>query len=193
MGGLKLVTKATEEPLSLEEVRAHLRLTDAADDPYLEQLIGATRRTVEQAYGMVFVSQTWQLALDEAPASRELELKPSPLVSVGSITSYDEDGAATVMNASTYLVDTFRVPGRVVLKRDAVWPSALREANGIVIEFVAGLGATANAIDWDAKMGLLAIVAALYEERLPVYEVSGERVALLGGDLLAPYRTMRLG
>lgn len=192
MGGRKLITAPTDEPVSLEEVRAHLRLSSTDEDAYLEALTKAVRRAVEGAYDLAVLAQTWELALDTAPRTTALEVTPAPLLSVTSVTSYDDRDAATVMSSTRYTVDTYARPGRIVLKRDEVWPTDLRVTNALIIRYVAGLAATPATLAEDVKHGLLTMIATLYEQRETIHDVTKERVQTLSGEWWNRFRSYHL-
>lgn len=192
MGGRKLITAPTDEPVSLEEVRAHLRLSSTDEDAYLEALTKAVRRAVEGAYDLAVLAQTWELALDTAPRTTALEVTPAPLLSVTSVTSYDDRDAATVMSSTRYTVDTYAMPGRIVLKRDEVWPTDLRVTNALIIRYVAGLAATPATLEDDVKHGLLTMIATLYEQRETIHDVTKARVQTVGGAWWSRFRQYHL-
>ncbi len=68
--GLKLTTPPASEPLSLTDVKRHLRVveTDDTEDNYISDLMIAARETCEIASGgRAFLTQTWQLTIDAFP------------------------------------------------------------------------------------------------------------------------------
>ena len=95
---LKLVTAATENPVSIDEAKLHLKLDDeTADDSLVNGLIDACVEQAEAFLGRALCSQTWDLVLDGFPANR-IELSLPPLQSVTSIkyrdTAYAEQTLA---------------------------------------------------------------------------------------------------
>jgi hypothetical protein len=94
-----------------------------------------------------------------------VELPRWPLTSITSVTVYDEDSNAVVVTvADTFDVDTYRLPGRVTLKRGAVWPVALRANNAIQIVYVSG-HANAAAVPAPMKRAVKQLAAYLYAHR----------------------------
>ncbi len=63
---LKAVVPPSEEPVSLQEARLHLRL-EGGEDEYLTDLITASRRYCESFQGRAYVTQTWDLNLNAFP------------------------------------------------------------------------------------------------------------------------------
>ena len=56
---LRVVTPATAEPVSVEDVKAHLRVTHAADDALLEAQITAAREHVEAFTGLALAEASY--------------------------------------------------------------------------------------------------------------------------------------
>jgi len=134
------------EPITLDEVKDHLRITFNSHDSQLLGLITASREFVESVTGRALVQQTWKYYLQNWPAGNEFELPFPPLRSVTSIKYTDSDGTQTTWEDTTtsptsydYEVDTDSEPGRIILAYGETWPSTtLHPKNPIEIEFVAG-------------------------------------------------------
>jgi uncharacterized phiE125 gp8 family phage protein len=93
-----------------------------------------------------------------------ISLPTSPVRSVTHIKTYDDSDNATTFAASKYYVDIAREPARIVLRTGETWPTALRVANSIEIEFAAGY-ANAGEIPHALKVGMLQHIAYLYDQR----------------------------
>ncbi len=185
-----LVTPATEAPVSLAEAKLHLKLDGTDDDALVEALIEAASAACRAHTGRELVEQTWRLALDEAPGEI-LTLPRPPLVAVTGIVAYDDADAPTTMALSGVFVDAASIPGRVILRRGARWPTLGRVANGLEITFVAGYGPRASSVPAPLRQGILALIAERYEHREPI---RGEDPALPATvrALWQPYRMTRL-
>ena len=192
--GLVLLTGPAEEPVSVEEAKAHLRVSTAADDALIGSLIAAAREHVEARCRRALVTQVWDLYLDAFPAGEEIELAMPPLRAVESVTFFRDDGTSGVMSSLEYVVDAVGEPGAVVLAKGAGWPSAeLRPRNGVRVRFEAGYGG-AEDVPRAIRQAVLLIVGALYENREQVIVAQGVNLALLPFGieaLLAPFRVMR--
>jgi len=163
--GLMLVTPPAEEPVSLADAKAHLRVDISDDDALIATLIKAARELFENYTRRALVTQTWDLVLDAFPAERELELPRPPLQSVTSITYKEADGSVQTFPTSEYVVDTSGMFGRVVLKSASTWPSVqLWPAGAVTVRFVAGYGG-ASGVPQAAKHAILLMVAYWYENR----------------------------
>ena len=82
---LVLNTAPAVEPLTLDQAKEHLRVTDGADDAKISRLISAARRHVEGFLGRRLINQTWDLNCFDWPAGDVFHLPYPPLSSVTSI------------------------------------------------------------------------------------------------------------
>jgi uncharacterized phiE125 gp8 family phage protein len=184
--GHVLVTPPASEPVTANELRAQLAETETGlPDAQADALIAEARELIEQMTGIAFIAQTWKLALDRWPAGQELwwdgvrqmaiseiyapnslravDLPRYPLSAIEGVTVYDEAGNAETVNvAATFDVDLFRRPGRLVLKRGATWPVALRAANAIEIEYTAGYGVNASLVPATLKRAVKQVASYLH-------------------------------
>jgi len=188
MLSLELITPPSVEPVSLADAKAYLRVDVGDEDALIARLIAAARGAAERATGRAFVAQTWRLWLDLWPDDWAIEIPRPPLIGVNSVTTYDRNGNATVVDAGSYLVDAASIPGRIVFKNTVLPPVNLREANAIAVEFEAGYGSAAADVPAGISAGILGWIAHLYERR-------GEGETLPPAQalaLLAPYRVFTL-
>ena len=185
--GSRITTNPESEPVSLMEMKRYLRIDDNSDDIVLSDQIMEARRFIEDQIGLAFISQSWRMALDRWPAGGEawwdgvremsitelyrsnvlqsVTLPRWPLVSITSVTTYDEDSNATAITvANVFDVDVYRTPGRITLKRGQTWPVALRANNAIEIVYVAGY-ANAAAIPMTMKRAVRQLAAFMYNHR----------------------------
>ena len=212
MRGLTLVTAPASEPVSLTEAKAHLRLDSADDDSLITALIRSARETAEAHMRRALVSQTWRLSLDRFPAALQpwwdgvreiadmpgdmsgdggvIELPRPPLVSVTSVTAYDDSDNPTVASASSYYVDSDTEPGRVILRSGKTWPVAVRVAGAVEVLFVAGYGA-AGAVPQAIRQGMLLLIGHHFENREAEAAAAGTLPAAVAA-LWRPYRVLGL-
>lgn len=163
--GLKLITPPAAEPVTLQEAKDHLRITGSDEDALLTTFIEVAREYCEEYQNKAYITQTWDLSLDEFPKSPYSLPKP-PLQSISSIKYYDQDGTEHEFNASNYLVDTASVKGRVSLAYGKSWPSVtLQPINGVVIQFVAGYGDATTDVPERIRNAIKVLIGQIYENR----------------------------
>ena len=166
--GLKLVTAATEEPVTLQDVREFLKVEVTDDDTLIISLIKTARRHAETFTRRAFITQTWKLTLDKFPASDVPLLIPrAPLQSVSSVKYIDTDGVTQTLATSKYIVDIENTPGRISPAFGEVWPDTRSRIGAVTIEFVAGYG-NPSTVPEGLKTAIRLLVAHWYETRMPV-------------------------
>lgn len=186
--GSVIITEPSIEPVTLAELKEHLRISDDTEDDYLTELIVEARAEIEQASNLTLISQKWRLTIDQWPGGRadwwdgvkqahintlygpnssaDLRLPRYPLISIDSVTVFDEDSNSAVVSvANTFDIDANQRPGRISLKVGATWPIALRANNAIQIDYYAGYGATADDVPAPLKRAIRSMAAYLYSHR----------------------------
>lgn len=184
---IKLITAPAAEPITTAEAKSHMHISGSDDDTYIDTLISGARQELEARSRRSFVNTTWEIAVDGVPCDDYIVLPYAPLSSVTSVTWYDEDGTGTALSSSTdFHADTYSIPGRVVLKRDATWPwdTDLRTANSIVVRYVAGYGANAAAVPTGIKNAVKQLVKATYDD--------DDEARAAAFRLIQPFRVMML-
>lgn len=161
--GLQLYAAPASEPVTATEAKARLQVTVSDLDSDITQMITDARALAEAECGRAFITQTWNLTLDDFPhGSREILIPRPPLASVTHVKYYDEDGVQQTLSSSDYHVATGREPGRVVLKQTASWPAVeVGRPDAVEVRFVAGVAAASLAPA--AKAAVLVIIADKFE------------------------------
>lgn len=140
---LKQVLTPSEEPITLAEAKAHLRVDGTDENDYITSLITVARLACELEARRAFVEQTFDLFLDCWPDSEcGIKVPRPPLQSVTSLSYTDYAGNVTALVANTdYVVDTNSEPGRILPAYGKFWPTALLHPGGAIkVRFVAGYG-----------------------------------------------------
>ena len=114
-----------------------------------------------------------------------ITLARPPVISVTSVSTFNDSDTETTFAASKYFLDNVREPARIVLRKGETWPSSLRVANGIEVQYVAGYSSI-YAIPEPIRMGILQHIAHLYEHRGDMYEAKSPYPPMLQ-TLYAPY------
>lgn len=206
MAGLKIHTAPSSEPVTLSDTKNYLRISGSSDDTLINSLIVTARRIAEEHMGRAIISQTLQLFIDtlenyDDPLFEGIKTGPYlnyyknyidlPFPEVSSIThikTFDDEDNATTFSSSKYFLDNVRQPARVVLRTGETFPTALRVANAIEVQFVAGY-ADANSVPDPIKVALFQIVAFLYEQRGDGIDYLQQREGIPNTvrSLLSPY------
>lgn len=164
----KIITQPAEEPLTLAEIKLHLRIDAADEDAWLTSRIVAARQQAEHETGRVLITQTWELALDEFPAA-EVRLPKAPLQSITSVKYYDPTGVQQTMSGALYSADLYSTLGWLLPAYGTAWPATMVTANAVIVRYVAGYGAAA-AVPQGIKDWMLMRVGTAYRYREELVE-----------------------
>lgn len=159
----KQSTAPYAEPISLDEMKLHLRVDITDDDALITSLISAARLYVENYTQRQLIAATWQLFLNEFPplcnwwnyqsgvgySGRlrrwtddpyfdSIRLGHAPLISVDSIRYVDTDGVTQTLSTSVYTVDPNTEPARIMLAYGQSWPSTRAQLNAVTVTYKAG-------------------------------------------------------
>jgi uncharacterized phiE125 gp8 family phage protein len=188
---LTLVTDVTEEPVSLDEAKAHLRLDIDDDDAYLAGCITAARVWVEGQTKRCILPQTWDYTIDGGWPKRhgahriDLPLNPVKAVSgtspeVFSITYVDDDGVSQTLAAANWTLVN-RIHGSYIVPAYNIsWPSVRNVPNAVTVRFVAG---DFDNIPQPLHRAIMVLAAHYYENR-----ESGGSAPRAVEALISPFR-----
>ena len=135
---LEEVTESSIWPVSLDEAKDHLRVTNDDDNTYIQSLIYAVTRLGEIITRRAFYTSTWRLYLDCLPDKLILLPKP-PLQSVTHVKYFDSSDIQQTLASTEYVVDAISKPARICRAFGSSWPSTYDRPNAVEIEFIAGL------------------------------------------------------
>jgi uncharacterized phiE125 gp8 family phage protein len=188
---LRIVTPPTSEPVTLAEVRMHVRIDSTADDALLASLVIAAREMVEHELQRSLIARTYELTLDEFPDST-IELPMGPIaasggLSVSSVIYTDTLGSTQTVSSADYLVDGYSDVPR--LTPVSGWPTAQVVQNAVRVVYTSG-HANASLIPAAIKTWIELHAAHFYENREAAAGASLTALPFLG-RLLDPYRTFR--
>jgi hypothetical protein len=214
MSGVITVTQPAEDVLTLDEIKAFLRIDFSEDDIFLISTLKMTQDFVEKYLNSSLVSRTLELALDRLPEYemplREgmytgpymsfvkdyISLPYSPVSSIVSIKTFDDADNETTVNQAVYILDSYRKPARVVLRNGQTWPNATREVNTVIIRYVAGYGGSTS-VPEPIRLAMLQNIAFMYEHRGDAEKdkpsMPEQMQVLLGPYRMLGFSTSKLG
>jgi uncharacterized phiE125 gp8 family phage protein len=151
-----------DEPVSLDELKAAMRIDFDDDDALLTALLLAARQRAEDITGRTLVTSTWTYFLDSFPFGWQTDLAPArstmnrfinwwaysqairiprgPLQSVESIQYLPgTSGPYVTLDPSNYMIDTASAPGIVYPAPNYYWPlNNYAQHNAVQINFTSG-------------------------------------------------------
>ena len=163
------VSDPETEPVTLDEVKVHLRLDSDLDDDYLSSLIKAAREWAEDFTGRVFITQTWRAKYGSWPSDRVFVLPAPPVQSVESITYVDADDADIEVDSDLYNLELNQTPALVQMTQAAGAPTLSRNrVSSIVVELTCGYGDEAVTTPERVKSAMKLTIAHWYFNRVSV-------------------------
>lgn len=183
---ISVVTSPALEPLTLEELKDHLRVTWDTEDAHINALQTAARQWSEAFTRRQFITATYKLTLPTLVWKTYLP-RP-PLQAVSSIAYIDVDGVSQTLDPSLYEVDTEAEPGVVHKAYNATLPSTRSVWNAVQITFIAGYGGRED-VPQAIKQAVLMLVEHYYRQRSATTEGTVSSIPLGVKSLLTPYRT----
>jgi uncharacterized phiE125 gp8 family phage protein len=177
------VDPPAEVPVTLQEVKAHLRVDHSYDDARLTALIQQATDQLDGWSGILgraLVTQSWRWDMRTFPYCHRLQLPLIPVQSITSIAYWDFANADQVYAASNYSLNQEFVE----LVRGSSWPTLYFRADAVRITFVVGYG-NAAAVPTPLKQAIKLLVDLAYDG-----EDEGKRRAF--DSLIGPFRVRKI-
>jgi uncharacterized phiE125 gp8 family phage protein len=198
---LNRTTAPAAAPITLAEAKSHLRVFHAAEDAYIEALIGVATDYVDGrggALGRALITQSWEYRRDAFPWEcpecfwGPIVLPFPPLQTVQSVKYIDGAGVLQTLDAAGYAVHTGAAEGEITTAYGATWPETRAEPGAVRIAYTCGYGAAASAIPAPIRHAMLLMIGHLYTVRQPMTGIEGAaatcEIPLTITALLDPYR-----
>jgi hypothetical protein len=183
MLNFRVTQQPSAEPVTLAEAKAFISELNSDNDTLITSLITAARQAAEEYTRRKLISTQITLYLDRFPQSRgdlwwdgvrqgsrreldgngsQIPLPFGEVISVTSLKTYNDADVATTFDAAKYRVDR---NGYITLKDGQVWPSDIRNHDGIEVIYNVGYGANASDVPEAIKLAIKAMVSAWYNDR----------------------------
>jgi len=169
---IKVITPPTDEPITLAEAKANLRVIGTDEDSDIERMIRTARQMAEERLNRALMPQVLAFGADGFCGA--LKVPRPPLVEIDSIKYIDADGAEQTVPAG-YLVDEFVDPPMITPAYGTPWPTSRTQAGAVVVQYQAGY-ADAASVPEPIRQWMLLAINAFYEHRSMVNE--GQTYAL---------------
>ncbi len=183
-----IVTPAAAEPISLADARVQCRAS-SADDAFLTLAIAGARAKCEGIIQRPLINRTVRQAYDAFdPAGLRFDLEP--VVSISSVVYTPQTGSDVTLAPEAYQIVTSGPHALLLPAFGTEWPTPKENPGSVVVQYVAGFGATAADVPDDIRTWLLMVITFLYNQR-EAFDMTG-RVAEVPGrfveGLLDPFR-----
>ncbi|MBW6421259.1 head-tail connector protein [Rhizobium sp. XQZ8] len=183
-------TPPSAEPLTLAEIKVHLRIDGTDEDALLTSLIATAREHLERETGLCLITQSWRLYLYRWPKDGIARIEKYPVRTIDAVTVYEADGAAVEVPLEDHLLDGEGRPARLWLKSP---PTPGQAMNGIEIDFSAGFGEAGADVPDTLKRAMSIHTGHMFAFR-GVISPDQQPAGIPDGyeRLIAPYRSRRL-
>lgn len=172
---LTRVTAPSSEPVTLAEAKLYLRVDNTTEDSLIADLIVAARMSAESYLKKSLITQAWKLVYNGI-VDEEVELLMLPVVSIVSVIVVNRDASTQTISSAGYYLNAS--------KNKLIFDSP---PTGFAIEITYSTGyGTASAIPSPIKYGIIAHIAAMYDNRIDA-QIPAKAIALY-----APFREVWL-
>ncbi len=161
MGSIVYSVEPTIPPVTLEDVKAHLRVDHSDQDSLiLGYIFSATKYAQEYTWSQL-ITATFVQRWDRF--QQVLLLDRNPAVSVATVQYVDTGGVMQTLTATTdYVVDVNIKPARIVPAYTKWWPPTRCHINDVVVTFDAGYGASEQFTPVEMKQAIMLLVEEMY-------------------------------
>ncbi|WP_299347656.1 phage head-tail connector protein [uncultured Maritalea sp.] len=188
-----LLTGPALEPISLDDAKTFLRVSDVVDDQLISTLIAAARVHVETLTRRAMITQIWRNVLDSWPLNNQVELPLGPFQNLVAVRVFDGDGNPALLPLTQFVGEDQTAPARIILPRTINGQPNLRVNAAIEIDYQVGFGTGPDDVPTDLKQSLLTLIGHWYQHREAVVMAGSGAIVPLGFDqLIAPYKVMNL-
>lgn len=158
MATVSLLTGPASEPVSLADMKTHLRIDGEDQDAEITALIRAARFEVETFTGLRLISQTVQMTAD-AFGPGPMQLPVWPIISVDEVAYTDSAGEEQTLDAALWTLVRSRRPHLLAPAYGCTWPSTRSDYDAVRITITCGYGADAADVPDDIVRALMMIAS----------------------------------
>ncbi len=176
---LRRIVEPIVEPVSLAELKAHVRVETEDEDDYLLGLIMAARQYCERRVERCFVDTRLELKLDTFPAGIELPLPMPPFsptesrqaIEVNYLNVTLQELAVTeavpviTSQPGTFLAHRASTPAVLTPNVNGYWPVTGPIRSAVTIRWWAGYGDSGRAVPKPIRHAILMLAAHWYGQR----------------------------
>jgi uncharacterized phiE125 gp8 family phage protein len=169
-----LLSAPADQPVTLDEAKAHCRVLHTRDDAYISRLIKVATEHAEDVTQRALESQVWVAVYRRFPCGtlNALVIPRAPLIAVQSVEYLDVDENIQTVDSSIYriIADAGNNPARLVLRHNKDWPGVHHSDDAVRVTFMAGYGRVSSSpmeplTPEGIRHAILMFVVELYENR----------------------------
>ena len=162
---IKRIVEPLIEPVTIVDAKNYTRISGNTEDGLIQNWIKSARMIAEGYQRCSYITQRWQLTLNEFPEDTEtLYLPRGPIQELLSISVTDSVGAITSIDVENFIVDTDT--STICLIEDEEWNPLDVTLNNLKIIYSTGFGSNASDTPSYVADAIYVYVAYRYENRL---------------------------
>lgn len=187
--GINILSDELNEPLTLTEVKTHLKIDLSNEDTLLNNLIKSAREFVEEYCNISLTEK--QIEVYYNNIGSEIILPRAPLMTLDHFYYYSDTYVETEVTSSLYKLITFNTftESRILLKVGNVYPTYTSRF-GIKLILTVGIPSTTEDIVYgvpeEMKTEMLNLIAFKYENRQSEADIPDEILSKLYKYRLIP-------
>lgn len=185
----RIASNTTALPVSVGEVKDHLRVDSTYDDVVIRSMIISGAELAENKTDRSLTVKQYEITLDDFPGDTyaiPLLYPPVSSSAVDVVITYLDESSheSTTLPATCYTVDYKSLPNRIYPASTNEWPDVSTRTNAVTVTYYSGYSTCPEPIKTWIKM----YVGALYENREGIINQNQNRISRPWLDgLLDPY------
>ena len=190
-----IITPASIQALTVQEVKDFLRVDSDAEDALLGVLISASTEMAEHYLGRFLLTTVIEEFYDFFPMSRVtaepfrgdrniIYLSRGPVQSIAHVKYIDGNGDEITVDTTDYRTDLVSEPARIMPEHG--WYGTKDTVNAVITRYTCGY-TQASDVPSNIKMAMLLMIGEMYEKRVD----SVHRLPTASEYLLNPFRVFR--
>jgi len=134
MDFLTTTTPETTLPVSVADLKTHMRITTSSDDDYITDLAWMAYSWIESEADITIGTTVYQLQSDVFPSS----LPQPPVQSIGSLTYMDSDNTSQTLVEGTDFYLVLADKQAALLVPVTTWPTTYARPDAVTIAYTSG-------------------------------------------------------